>query len=167
MFSPDNDASSTCDDDIKFILISVKLDFSNHFTGIEPREVQTFLELPQSSSVLADDNAIDANPTTWGSTSDLHTLSTEDVQHNILRVTRQKGAALLKKGKYGNGNANLDYTKAQPCIMDALVEDCFQGILNSLFKATFPNAQFNTLDAIGNIKKCYKDAQGNKCCMSS
>ncbi len=50
--------------------------------------------------------------------------------------------------------------------MQDLTEDCFDGILDGLFNATCPNAQFNTLNVIQKIKQCYKDAQGNECCMT-
>ncbi len=67
---------------------------------------------------------------------------------DILHLTCQKGATAHEKGHYGSTLAQIDYTNADSCLVDSILEDCYWEILQGLFKATFPNAKFNALDAV-------------------
>ncbi len=106
------------------------------------------------------------NRTTWCNASELRTLTKEEVQAHILGITHQKGTGTLRKGECGNGLAVMDYTNATPHIVDTLNDDCYDGIMAGLFKATCPNAKFNILDEILRTRQCFTDSNGNVFCIS-
>ncbi len=58
------------------------------------------------------------------------------MQADILGITCQKGTLMLRKGEYDNGLTAMDYTIATRHIVDILDDDCYDGILAGLFKAT-------------------------------
>lgn len=122
---------------IKFVRVQLSLDFAsliNAPTNVGPTTLRTeyYLELPQTTRVMVNNNNVTYNLMTFHGAADLRTLSPADVKTQILDATLQDGPVKLQPTSFGLTSARTDGRALRAEINEKILRLAYRTVCHSL-----------------------------------
>jgi hypothetical protein len=157
--------------DVKFVRVSLQLDFAHLITApVAPGDpapvtvlrAEFYMELPQTTVQVNNNNGVPRALTTWHGAADLTTLTPEQVTAEILSPCLRDSPILLS-----NADFNLPgIVRTSHVVIKAEIKKilrlAFNQICHTLFRNLCPNYTDQPFAAVEVIKQSYLDADGNR-----
>ena len=152
--------------DVRYVRYELDLDFADLCTGSKPGENTRlrstyYLELPQTTVEVQDGNDNPRQLTTFHGTSDLRTLTVQQMDDDILRLVPQDCPITLQQHDAFVTNARVDDSSAMEEINRAVLKLAIPTIEKAIFKSLCPNFTAKPHAAVEGLSQTTTDAEGN------
>ena len=152
---------------IKFVRVQLSLDFAlliNAPTNVGPTTLRTeyYLELPQTTRVMVNNNNVTYNLMTFHGAADLRTLSPADVKTQILDATLQDGPVKLQPTSFGLTSARTDGRALRAEINEKILRLAYRTVCHILFLELCPGYSSQPHAALDHICQVHTDRKGNQ-----
>jgi hypothetical protein len=152
---------------VKFVRVQITLDFcplvSVDPPGLTTLRVEYYVKLPQTSRVMLNGVGGGYNLVTYHGPDDLHTLTMQQVQANILAQTLQDGPYDLQPASFNLTTARTDGTALRSEIEGKILRLAYSTICNTLFLKLCPGFSSQPHAALDHIRQeVHHDRDGNQ-----
>jgi hypothetical protein len=141
--------------DVKFIWVQLTINYSS-LVNVSPAgatvlRAEYYLELPQTSRKMMDGNGNAYNLLTFHGPSDICTMSTTEVQAQLLDVTFQDGPVDLQPARFNLSSARTDSSKMRSDIEGMILRLASATVWNTMFLELCPGYSMQPHAAIEHI----------------
>jgi hypothetical protein len=152
--------------DVKFTRIQLTIDYSTFLnvnsTGPTILRAEYYIELPQTSRQLLNSQHTAYNLLTFHGPSNIHTLSPNQVQAQLLNITFQDGPVNLQPARFNLSLARTDSNEMRSDIEARILRLAFSTVCNTLFLKLCPGYSSQPHAAIDHIHQSPTDRNGNQ-----
>jgi hypothetical protein len=152
---------------IKFVRVQISLDFVSLVNVAAPSGPTTlrteyYLELPQTTRVMTNENRGAYNLMTFHGPDDLRTLSPADVKAQLLDKTLQDGPVELMPASFGLRTARTGGEALRTEIDQKILKLAFRTVCHTLFLELCPGYSTQPHAALDHIRQVHMDKDGNQ-----
>ncbi len=156
-----------CWPNIKFVRVQLMINFVllvNMHNQVGPTMLRTeyYLELPQATRAMVNENNVAYNLMTFQGAADLRTLSPANVKDQILDATPQDGPMELQPASFGLTNARSTGEALRAEINSKILRLAFATVCNTLFLELCPGYSNQLHAALDHICQVHIDRKGNQ-----
>jgi hypothetical protein len=153
-----------CSAGIKFVRIQLELDFADLTTAtVHPApnvilQGEYYIQPPQHLRDLTNERNQDYRLTSWLGAADLRTMSTTDVQREILDITHQDDPFDLLEPSFNLSSCRTDNTAVYGELKSLVVHLASDRIHETMFMVLVPGYSIEPHNVFDHIWQCYIDA---------
>jgi len=156
---------ATCRKNVKFVRVQISVNFIDLVVIDDPGpttlRMEYFIELPQSTVQMANGAGNAYNLTTFHGTADLRTLSSREIQAQILDLTLQDGPVELQAASFGATGARTDSFAIKTDIQEKILRLASASICQTMFTELCPGYSNQPHAALDHIRQVHNDRDGN------
>ena len=147
--------------DVCFALVRVELDY-RHMPGCRLMcSCETFIKLPQTTTIVRNGTGGDHTLTSWCGEADLTAYTKADLQAFVLDVTLQHLPANLKAAGLGGTTCVLDTDGKDDRFRETLMVRFHKYIKDQIFETLCPGLENDPSDTLKRVKQEVTDDLGN------
>jgi hypothetical protein len=158
-------AYNTCRKNVKFVRVQLSVNFIDLVTIDNPGPTtlrsEYFIELPQTTRQLTNGAGSAYNLTTFHRTADLRTLTSQEIQAEILDFTLQDGPVELQAASFGATSARTDSFAIRADIQEKILLLSATSICQMMFTELCPGYSNQPHATLDHIHKVHNDKDGN------
>jgi hypothetical protein len=156
---------NTCRKNVKFVRVQISVNFIDLVVIDDPGpttlRMEYFIELPQSTVQMTNGAGNAYNLTTFHGTADLRTLSSREIQTQILDLTLQDGPVELQAASFGATGARTDSFAIKTDIQEKILRLASASICQTMFTELCPGYSNQPHAALDHIRQVHNDRDGN------
>ena len=160
-----NGPVADCRKNVKFVRVQSSVNFIDLNVLDDPGpttlRIEYFIELPQTTVQLTNGAGTAYNLTTFHGTADLRTLSSPEVQAQILNYTLQDGPVELQAASFGATGARTESFAIKTEIQEKILRLAFASICQTMFTELCPGYSIQPHAALDHIRQVHTDRDGN------
>jgi hypothetical protein len=150
---------------VKFVRVQLSVNFIDLVTIDNPGPTtlrsEYFIELPQTTRQLTNGAGSAYNLTTFHGTADLRTLTSQEIQAEILDFTLQDGPVELQAASFGATSARTDSFAIRVDIQEKILRLAAASICQMMFTELCPGYSNQPHAALDHIRQVHNDKDGN------
>jgi hypothetical protein len=155
----------TCRKNVKFVRVQLSVNFIDVVTIDNPGPTtlrsEYFIKLPQTTRQLTNGAGSTYNLTTFHGTADLRTLTSQEIQAEILDFTLQDGPVELQAASFGATSARTDSFAIRVDIQEKILRLAAASICQMMFTELCPGYSNQPHAALDHIRQVHNDKDGN------
>jgi hypothetical protein len=162
-----DDALAACrKKDVKFLRVQLTIDYAplvnSNPAGATVLQAEYYIELPQTSRQMTDGNGNAYNLLTFHGPADMRTMSSADVQAQLLDITFQDAPFDLQPSKFNLSSARTDSTEIRSDIEGKILCLASATVWNTMFLKLCPGYSMQLHAVIDHILQVHTDRNGNQ-----
>ncbi len=150
---------------VKFVRIQLTIDYAPlvnaNPAGATVLRAEYYIKLPQTLHQMKNGNGNAYNLLTFHGPADMRTMSSADVQVQLLDITFQDGPVDLQPSKFNLSSARTDSTDIRSDIEGKILHLPSATVWNTMFLELCPGYSMQPHAAIDHIRQVHTDRDGN------